>query len=69
MELDSFRRVKMDFEFVEKAQVVLRGLPVFAHSADPPCNCDGLGYFLITRVHLVTVLCYQMHRTIQTQCQ
>lgn len=27
---------------------------MFDHSAEPPCNCDGLEYFLITRAPLVT---------------
>ena len=65
----NLRKSDICLEFVEKVQVVLHGLPVFDHSAVPPCNCDGLEYFSITRAHLVTVLRYQMRRTIQIQCQ
>ena len=43
MEPCPFRRIEMDFKIVEKTLVFLHGLPVFDHSAEPPCNylaCD-----------------------------
>ena len=56
MEPDSFGRVKRSFSVVEKALVFMVGLPVFDHSAVPPCNKAVLEYFLITRAHLLTLL-------------
>lgn len=38
LESDSFRRVKSRFCVSEKAVVFLVGLPVFDHSAVPPCK-------------------------------
>lgn len=37
----SFRRIKDSFGIVEKALVVVYGLPVLDHSAVPPCNWLG----------------------------
>lgn len=38
MEPDFFRRIKINFGKVEKTFVILHGLPVFDHSAEPPCK-------------------------------
>ena len=38
METESFRRIKRNFRIMEKTFVVLHGLPVFDHSAVPPCK-------------------------------
>lgn len=47
MEPDSFRGIERDLGIMEKTFVVLHGLPVFDHSAVPPCKKVGLEYFLI----------------------
>lgn len=36
-----FRRIEDSFGIVEKALVVVHGLPLFDHSAVPPCNWLG----------------------------
>lgn len=69
MESGPFRRIERDLRIMEKTFVVLHGLPVFDHSAVPPCNCDLERNALITRAHLITGDSYQMRRTIQRQCQ
>ena len=38
MEPDSFRGIERDLGITEKTFVVLHGLPVFYHSAEPPCK-------------------------------
>ena len=38
MESEPFRRIKNSFGIVEKALVVMHGLPVLDHSALPPCD-------------------------------
>ena len=38
MEPGSFRRIERDLGIMEKTFVVLHGLPVFDHSAVPPCK-------------------------------
>lgn len=38
MEPFPFRRIEMDFGFVEKVQVVVHGLPLLDHSGMPPCS-------------------------------
>lgn len=38
MEPDSFGRIKRNFRIMEKTFVILHGLPVFDHSAIPPCK-------------------------------
>ena len=38
MEPDSFRGIERDLGITEKTFVVLHGLPVFDHSAEPPCK-------------------------------
>ena len=38
MEPFPFRRIKRNFGIVEKTFVIFHGLPVFDHSAEPPCK-------------------------------
>ena len=52
MESVSFRGIKMDFGFVEKVLVILRGLPVLDHRVHLLVVfvlCVGHRYFLTTR--------------------
>lgn len=41
LEPNSFGKVKSSFNVSEKVMVFLVGLPVFDHSAVPPCNKNG----------------------------
>lgn len=50
----SFRRNEDSLGVVEKTLVVVHRLPLFDHSAVPPCN--WLECFLITRAHLMAAV-------------
>ena len=56
MEPGSLRRIERNFRIMEKTFVIQHGLPVFDHSAGPPCKKVVVEYYLITRAHLVTAM-------------